>query len=490
VENGEPNSESVTGNPGPRRPRQPIGGALAEALYRTVQGRAAVALPTKLGLRHLRYGEHTFMPGRGAISIVDDELKVECAPSDLMKGLHLMLTGSEMTTTTPALEGVLDNGMKFHAIHVMSRRLQTSEDPPLTLSCMDWDLSGDKCPSFWVADISLPSPPREGNLSLIDQGRGYVSHDHVYLKGAYDYYLLRTERGWVFAVWTGGTEAPSPEALYLDIIAMQVALGQRFRVEHLVGLDSDGRAVAARSVGSGATHPRRGSCYPAVPLGESSRCWMAPFFIRLSAALRAPQDIGLRVPLVFYLNALGDHLDGAYLRHHVAVEAFAKTLRTNVIKPTQSTLVADEERWSSWLSSQEETIRSLATEGHGELLLQKIQQARTAPTGKLVREAYRHYGIELTPRMVRELKDRNYTVHTGRMRNAKKRDLKRDIEKLGVIRMLSLGLIACAVGYRGKINGWERDKGQPKATDTTWWCVDDKMLEEASTWYVATPSDN
>jgi len=237
-------------------------------------------------------------------------------------------------------------------------------------------------------------------------------------------------------------------------------------------------------------HPRRGSCYPAVPLGESSRCWMAPFFVRLSAALRAPEDIGLRVALVFYLDALGDHLDGAYLRHHVAVEAFAKTLRTTVIKPTKSTLVADEERWSSWLSSQEETIRSLATEGHGELLFQKIQQARMAPTGNLVREAYRHYGIELTPRMVRELKDRNYPVHTGRMPNAEKRELKRDLEKLGVIRTLSLGLIACAVSYRGKINGWERETGQRKATDTTWWSVDDKALEEAATCYVATSSDN
>jgi hypothetical protein len=193
--------------------------------------------------------------------------------------------------------------------------------------------------------------------------------------------------------------------------------------------------------------------------------------------------------VALYRDALGDHFDGAYLRYHVAVEAFAKSIRKTRKATSADVLVANEEEWTLWLSSQESAIRSMAREGHGDLLLDKVRQARMAPTGNLVVDAYRNFGIELPSEMVRELKNRNYPVHTGRMRDADRRELARDMRRLGLVRTLLVGLVACVIGYHGKISGWERSEGYCKDVDANWWRVDDTQRNEAATWYIAIAED-
>jgi hypothetical protein len=484
--------EALTRAPEPGdRPRVFIQGAVAEALYRTATMSAIPSLPTEMALKTIHWGQHKFDPAQGIVRIDRDELRVECAPSG---ELALDLLKSRMRTTGVNIESVLHDGATFRAEHVVSRNLRTfsSKDPWLTLACTEWILTPATQPSFWLGNVALaPLCPKEGNLSFIDVSDtgGFVSHDNVYLKGAYDYYLVRGTQGWTLAVWTHGGGAPNPDALHFDLLAMQMTLGQRFELEHLVGVDGDGRAVAAQSVETGSPHPRRRSCYPPVPWTEPNHCWIAPFFVRLSAAMRSRAATGIRVPVALYRDALGDHLDGAYLRYHVAVEAFAKAIRKANKSKATDILVANEEEWTKWIASQEAAIRAFAREGQSDLLLDKVHQARMAPTGNLVVDAYRHFGVELPSAMVRELKNRNYPVHTGRMRDADRGELARDMGRLGTARTLLAGLVACAVGYHGKICGWERGEGYCKEADGNWWRVDDAQRCEAATWYVVLPQN-
>ena len=101
------------------------------------------------------------------------------------------------------------------------------------------------------------------------------------------------------------------------------------------------------------------------------------------------------------------------------------------------------------------------------------------------------HGIHLTKEMLAELRDRNYPVHTGLMPNADARDFDRDLRKLALVRTLLVGLVAIAIGYRGRIAGWEPaqkgfDRFAPANAD--WWPVDDDARDAAARWYVAVPN--
>ena len=101
-----------------------------------------------------------------------------------------------------------------------------------------------------------------------------------------------------------------------------------------MGLGFGFRPVRSRAVHDG----------PAPDRFEQER-WLPMFFSKLAQRLR--DDRGLLIPLTAYLDARVEHLDGAYLKVQVALEAFSRLLVEEHLASTKkpTVLVRDTAKW-------------------------------------------------------------------------------------------------------------------------------------------------
>ena len=402
---------------------------------------------------------------------------------------HPVFRGGVMkATATPfngaPLRGRLADGRLFEAKHGYWTR---DAGPRVTLLANDWCVRREEGPPcLWVAGIEGTGSLEnefEGNLCIYTPTS--ASAGHLRLQGKYSYYVLHRERKeqcpewwrepvdkyeWFLAIHP----EKSPSAVdageaRIDFLILQVVLGRPLKIENLYGLNEAGEVVAIAS-GNYGTVQVRTKPEVVVPRLLTADPWVPLFFELLARAWRQRPGVRFYVPLQYYLDSLTDHMEGSYTSLQVALEAFAYEVRT---AQTRDPLVADSGRWTDWVASVEDHVRTLAAEGKADKLIRKLKSSTPQPpAGEVVEEAFEQFQIPFTDAMSVEIRGRHKAVHAATMFKGAPAeiDVERQAHRLALLRSMLVALVAKVVGYSGPIVGWERNEtrrwGPPPPT---WW---------------------
>ncbi len=318
-----------------------------------------------------------------------------------------------------------------------------------------WDWQGSGVPEFWVGRVR-GSLPQSGNLDLIERHRAgalEATSEGFCLQGKYDWYLLPTPRQRFHRVIVDAHgEAVEREALVRDVLAMQLSLGAGLELDYLLGIDRERRCVGAISVEHfWRRSPRHRSPVPDDIYG--SALWVPEFFRLLAAKLGEEGLEPLLIAITSYLDAEADHLDGGYLKAQVGLEAFAKRL---VGGDASELLVRDEAAWIDWVDSLRPVIAGHVPDPERRAsVIGKLQSARFAPTGDLVRRAFAQSAIHLPREVLTEIKKRNKPAHGFLMNSVLEHDIDRDHRRLEMIQTLLASLVALHIGYGGPLKGYD-----------------------------------
>jgi hypothetical protein len=342
-----------------------------------------------------------------------------------------------------------------------------------------WTWIGETTPSVWVGDLT-GYLPTSGNLSLEQRGAtGYpheIKHDGFRLEGHYTWYLIRRENGTHRVVLDCHGETPTREALVKEIVAMQFAFGASLGLDRLFGLDAAGRSVGAMSVG----HYLRYTDKHRSPVPDflwDAEVWPPEFFRLVATALHNDGLQPLLIPIGAYLDAEAGHLDGGYLTVHTALEAFANSLLKAEL------LVRDEENWKRWVDTLVPEIkRHLPNANDAEKFRNKFVAAMYESSGRRIERALRTHGVILPPEVRTEIGKRNISAHGFMMNSDRGHDVDRDSRRLEMIQTLIAALVACHVGYKGPLKGYDvADDGGRVAP--LWWPIALRD-EDVKTWFI------
>lgn len=329
-----------------------------------------------------------------------------------------------------------------------------------------WSWSGTIAPAYWICQVEGKFPV-QGNLAIREQTpEQWRSRSDCYrLQGHYVWHLLRTGASpTLTAVIDPGEGVIDADFVRRDFLALQLAFGGPLKLSRLVGIDADRHPVAAMGVGTFTRQPRRQRAPVPDDIGQGAT-WIAAFFESLATRLSADGLHPLRIPIAAYLDSITDHVDGAYLKAQVGLEAFAKYL---VATEGRKLLVKDEAKWKHWVKSLKPAIAAQVEDSTKlGMILGKFVSAMYAPTGDLVERAFGS-AISLPEEVVEEIRKRNYPAHGFMMNSDGSYDVDRDVHRLEMIQTLMMALVALHVGYRGPLKGYEvRDDGgrHPPA----WW---------------------
>jgi hypothetical protein len=317
-------------------------------------------------------------------------------------------------------------------------------------------------PLFWTG--TLPGVKfHQSNLSLV---RGHdARYDALRLQGSYTWHLMPGDRNeaTVVLIDTDG-RMPDIELLGRDYTALEFVLGCATQLDLLVGVDASGAAVSAIGPHLGFRRMGGTQTYAPVPDRLDAECWAPILFEKIVAKLRDDEDRAY-IGIAGYMDSFTDHLDGAYLKAQVALEAYAKSLVT----PEERTFVRSPRAWRKWVSSLREIVATHATDdGAARALLRKLETAIFAPTSSMVPRALAALGASPPERVIEEVKRRNIAAHEFVMTRKRDRDVDEDFARVELVRSLLGAMLARSAGYTGPLPSWERDElGYRKEID--WW---------------------
>jgi hypothetical protein len=161
------------------------------------------------------------------------------------------------------------------------------------------------------------------------------------------------------------------------------------------------------------------------------------------------------VALVYYVESLWEHLDGAYLKLQVALEATADRWLRHIKAQPAPPLVPDFSAWTQWIDSHSGSLHSMAQPGKGAQFIKKLlNQGRTPSTSK-VALAFKYFAFALSSPLLDEVNGRNAVAHAALMSSAaaESRDVDRDLDRVGTVRVLLTALTSLIIGYRGPLLG-------------------------------------
>jgi hypothetical protein len=185
------------------------------------------------------------------------------------------------------------------------------------------------------------------------------------------------------------------------------------------------------------------------------------------------------VAVAGYMDSLVDHLDGAYLKAQVALEAFCKSVGAEVSRAR----VTSRDDWITWVGEVEPKIRSMAVdEDAGNALVGAVRTAMHASTSSLVPTALETLGVTVPKEVLSEVRRRSVPVHEFVMSRHEEDPIRESLPRLRLVQSL-LGAVVCrAVGYSGPVLGWVQDT-EGKRNTLDWWQPSDDS--EPRTFYVA-----
>ncbi len=387
------------------------------------------------------------------------------------------------------IKGDLKQGWSFTTVETLrdGPRISTRDDTTTVagaLKAYHWRATSGRQPRFWITRITpLHAASMSRNL-MIELGSGGFSSGNLRLRGAATYYLVNTsppharER---FLVIERDPEGPDAlDAVRDDFLALQFVLGERLRPDTFIGISENGdvEAVVGMHLGMGRMEDAHGC--PLVPTSVRE-AWQAAFFTRLSQKLRDAPELRLYIPLALYVDVLDEHLDGAYLKLHVGLEAFAeRVVSTRAVG--NDPLVKSISEWKTWVASKRGEIESHAfNPAQVDRLINKLNSAPEHATASIVKQAFDGFDVKLSRDLKEEIRYRDVVAHTALMvKDERERNIDRDLERIAKVRSMMVALVALAVGYAGPVLGWTLDEhGSPEALSLDGWRLDPNVRTEA-----------
>lgn len=358
---------------------------------------------------------------------------------------------------------VLEDDSNVKAEHVMRLRVgsQTRSDGnetngiSLDLEVWEWTPASEQ-PYVLVGQLPHVGRIYGDNLSLHTASGKRVASSRCHFRGEGNltWHILDTNEGHAALAEPG--PGPIAEAIRKDLLALQFVFGTRLPIGALWLVRADGTVIGGRSTGFDlASSPRKRCPTPNEVLAEI--CWSAPLFKLLATGLKE-RARPLSIALAGYLDPLAVHVHGGYLLAQVALEAFCSQC---LPKPQQSTLVESNEKWNAWVDSQKTSVSELATDAESaSIILNRIRHNVTQePSGKTVKKAFSHWGIELPKEVLAEIAKRNTAAHDYVMFDEESGDVDVNaiVSRINMIQALLAVAIAKHIGYSGALVGWERD---------------------------------
>ncbi|WP_437535061.1 hypothetical protein WME79_12550 [Sorangium sp. So ce726] len=396
----------------------------------------------------------------GTLTVADSSLKLVVDAYDCeFNELYEML---ELRNRPIVLQ--LQDGTEVHAEIGHMKSLGANAD----ISVHHWIWTAPTAPFVWAGRL-VGKIPMFGNLTLREHGdrdRWFVNREGFRFAGRYVWYILpKVADNYAIAVVDASGDSLSRDALLNDFGALQFTLGGGLRLDYLTGVDRARNVAGAMSLGS-LERPRTSYRPPVAHELTETNVWMPEFFRLLAAKLSTDSHEALTVAITSYLDAESDHVDGAYLKAQVGLEAFARRI---VNETSPELLVKDKLDWKRWISELEPTIRAHLLDPKSISVVKgKIIGAMYAPSGDLVRKALELYGISPPDYVLEEIKNRNYPAHGFLMNKTLDYDIDRDARRLEMIQTVLVALVACHIGYGGPIHGYDvADNGGRLLP--TWW---------------------
>ncbi|MBX7123957.1 MAG: hypothetical protein K1X42_17660 [Opitutaceae bacterium] len=461
-----------------RKPRLlDVDGPIRDLLLDIQYRHAVLPTPVFAALRSGTWEKLSLTNYKGALSIDGSTLNLLLENTE-----HFGLLLEMMRVRNMPAELQLADGSIVCAEFAHMKRL--NKDAYIDL--YNWTWSTRATPWIWVGRL-CGKVPRTGNLSLVERGDGWsrAIGTAYCMSGSYKWYIVpesesaQANQSSTLLVDPAG-KSVTRATLRSDLLALEFAFGGSLSLDYLVGLDH-GRVVAGAlslgSIGRGATNYR-----PPVPHEYSDfPLWGPEFFRLLAAKLRQDGLEPLIIPITAYLDSERDHLDGAYMKAQVGLEAFAKRVTRH---GSPALVVKDAKAWKQWASSLSTTIRAhLVDEKHLDAVLGKFIAAMHAPSGDLVRQALATHGITIPKHVADEIRKRNYPAHGFLMNPTLAYDFDGDVRRLELVQTLLAALVACYVGYKGPLHGYDvNDDGG--RIPPSWWPAP-LLIEDVWVRYVA-----
>lgn len=319
--------------------------------------------------------------------------------------------------------------------------------------------------NFNRGNLSIRRVSRRGSLKYQDS-----KHKNLRLHGRHTWHVLDRSPKRAVALF----ECPSPvldrEALSDDFVAMQFVFGGPCKMGFAVGLSQRGEVVAAMGLHFGFRPVKEGTGGdgPIVDRFDTVNRWIPVAFAALCKKMADDRASPLRVPLSGFLDAAGDHVDGAYMKIQVATEAFCHELP----KPTgATTLVKDNAAWIKWVTAHKDEIEAHATDSEAaRKLLGKARNALQFPSTDAVEDGLAFLQIALPLDLLDEVRGRNRSVHRFLMSSERPRNVAADGLRVEKVKAVLTALVMKYAAYDGPIAGWERDETGWK-NSPAWWSV-------------------
>lgn len=463
---------------------------IAGLLQRIVNGWVPV-LPELGSTDKVEWGGHDLSAVPSIVTIENGWLLLNYSFStaDVDREVAMPLIDVHHRLNRSPIKGDLKQGWSFTTEETLrdGPRISMRDDTTAVaggLKAYRWRATSGRQPRFWITRITPVHAASMSRNLMIELGSGGFSPGNLCLRGAATYYLVNTSHPHAsdrFLVIERDPEGPDAlDAVRDDFLALQFVLGERLRPDTFIGLSENGDVEAAVGMQLGMGRLEDAPGCPLVPTSVRE-AWQAAFFTRLSQKLRDAPELRLYIPLALYADVLEEHLDGAYLKLHVGLEAFAeRVVSTRAVG--NDPLVKSLPDWKAWVASKRGEIESLAfSSAQADKLINKLNSAPEHATASIVKQAFDGFGVKLSKDLKDEIRYRDVVAHTALMvKDERDREIARDLERIAKVRSMMVALVALAVGYAGPVLGWELDEyGNPKDLSLDGWRLDPDVRTEA-----------
>lgn len=407
------------------------------------------------------WGDREFAQGADSVAADGDQLIVTVRGERAAAlGQLLRDDGIELLHDKP-ISGILEDGVKFEAkfAALAVRSFSSIEGETFVISGFRWILSRSAdTPRYYIGRLEgLMSGHYRGNLRLekeVIQGakiESSSSSGNYRFSGRNVYYIIRAdiekkEDSYLLVDTNERKWTPHHDTFHEDFQALQFILGKQLHIKGMHGVTEDGEILSFVGGDYGEEHPSDAS-EPPVPSMFPASCWSALLFEQLTTALDLEGNIktGIMIALDWYIRSLGNHLDDRYIRLYIGLKAIAY--------------------WSS---------RGVNLE------------SRNSDPKDLIKDVCRRYDIAIFQEVERELETLSWADMSGSMTIGKTRNVMRDMDRIALVRTISIAIICRLANYKGEILGWERDRvGRYQSAMPGWWIVDPSTKDKVDNVYVA-----
>lgn len=416
------------------------------------------------------------------LHVEGNELRLELVSQRPAEGAAFARRPFEELWKQP-LEGTTEDGWTFTAKQAYVTSWTASgrgrEREQLVSVCgRDWTLVGEAGRSqFWVGEISGEPRVYLGNL-ILSAGRSAFSRGHYLFAGPdCDYALVaqgREKDRWLLVVHERSAGVLTHEILRRDMIAISFALGSALGLGHVWSVDADLRLRAVLG-GDIASRTRKGMTEEApVPSTNDLNALPAVMFEKFASYLAARTNEENAQPVLacwYYLESLAEaSAEGALIKIALAAVVMARHVLKNDVA-----LVVDRPGFLAWLAASEDTVAALEHPERAAMLRAQLVGGWEASASSAIRIALASAGVGVP----REIADA-LTAAEQALSGQPGADMQ-FYKNFARLRSVLAALVARAVGYTGRIAGWERAGEysffEPAPAD--WWPADETVSATA-----------